>query len=153
MPKLYMLIGVPGSGKSTWIGAQDWAGDCVLVSTDKLIELEAGRQNKTYNEVFKDYIDTATKLMNDDVRDAVAAGKDIIWDQTNTGRKSRKSKLAMAKGYHKIAVVFATPEDSEWQRRLANRPGKSIPDAVLKAMATGLQLPTEDEFDEVWNAQ
>jgi predicted kinase len=148
-----MLIGVPGSGKSTWIGAQDWARDCVLVSTDKLIELEAGRQGKTYNEVFKYYIDTATKLMNDDVRAAVAEGKDIIWDQTNTGRNSRKAKLAMAPGYHKIAVVFATPEKEEWQRRINNRPGKMIPDAVLKAMASGLQLPVDGEFDEVWYAQ
>jgi predicted kinase len=145
-----MLIGLPGSGKSTWIATQDWARDCVLVSTDKLIDIEAGRQGKTYNDVFSSYIDTATKLMNDDVQEAVAANKDIIWDQTNTGRKSRKAKLAMAPGYHKIAVVFATPEDSEWQRRLANRPGKHIPNAVLKAMATGLQLPTEDEFDEIW---
>jgi predicted kinase len=153
MPKLYMLIGVPASGKSTWIAGQDWTRDCVLVSTDKLIDIEAARQGKTYNEVFKDYIDTATKLMNDDVRAAVEAGKDIIWDQTNTGRKSRKAKLAMAPGYHKIAVVFATPEDSEWQRRLVSRPGKAIPDAVLKAMASGLQLPAEDEFDEIWNAQ
>ncbi len=150
MPKVYMLIGVPGSGKSTWVNNQDWTRDCVLVSTDKLIDIEAGRQGKTYNEVFKDYIDTATKLMNDDIRAAVEAGKDIIWDQTNTGRRSRKAKLAMAPGYHKIAVVFATPEDSEWQRRLAGRPGKHIPDAVLKAMASGLQLPTEDEFDEIW---
>ena len=150
MPKLYMLIGVPASGKSTWIAGQDWTRDCVLVSTDKLIDIEAGRQDKTYNEVFKDYIDTATKLMNEDVQAAVEAGKDIIWDQTNTSRKSRKAKLAMASGYHKIAVVFATPKDGEWQRRLAGRPGKHIPDAVLKAMASGLQLPTEDEFDEIW---
>jgi len=153
MSKLYMLIGVPGSGKSTWIGEQYWANDCVLVSTDKLIDLEAGRQGKTYNDVFSSYIDTATKLMNEDVRAAVATGKDIIWDQTNTGRRSRKAKLAMAPGYHKIAVVFATPEDGEWQRRIASRPGKVISEAVLKAMAQGLQLPTEDEFDEIWNAQ
>ena len=153
MSKLYMLIGVPGSGKSTWIGAQDWARDCVLVSTDKLIDIEAGRQGKTYNDVFKDYIDTATKLMNADVLEAVAEGKDIIWDQTNTGRKSRKAKLAMMPGYYKIAVVFATPEKEEWQRRINSRPGKMIPEGVLKAMAQGLQLPTEDEFDEIWNAQ
>jgi predicted kinase len=88
--------------------------------------------------------------MNADVLEAVAAGKDIIWDQTNTGRKSRKAKLAMAPGYHKIAVVFATPEKEEWQRRINSRPGKMIPEGVLKAMATGLQLPTEDEFDEIW---
>jgi predicted kinase len=148
-----MLIGVPGSGKSTWVNAQDWVKDCVLVSTDKLIELEAGRQGKTYNDVFKDYIDTATKLMNADVLEAVAEGKDIIWDQTNTGRKSRKAKLAMMPGYYKIAVMFATPEKEEWQRRINSRPGKMIPEGVLKAMAMGLQLPEEGEFDEVWNAQ
>jgi predicted kinase len=123
------------------------------VSTDKLIELEAGRQGKTYNDVFKDYIDTATKLMNADVLEAVAEGKDIIWDQTNTGRKSRKAKLAMMPGYYKIAVMFATPEKEEWQRRINSRPGKMIPEGVLKAMAMGLQLPEEGEFDEVWNAQ
>lgn len=153
MSKLYMLIGVPGSGKSTWIGEQYWASDCVLVSTDKLIDIEAGRQGKTYNDVFSSYIDTATKLMNDDVRAAVEAGKDIIWDQTNTGRRSRKAKLAMAPSYRKIAIVFATPDEAEWQRRIASRPGKVIPEAVLKAMADGLQLPTEDEFDEIWKAQ
>ena len=153
MSKLYMLIGVPGSGKSTWIGEQYWASDCVLVSTDKLIDLEAGRQGKTYNDVFKDYISEATRLMNEDIQAAVEAGRDIIWDQTNTSRKSRKTKLAQVPGYHKIAIVFDTPDEDEWQRRLDSRPGKSIPRAVLKAMADGLQLPTEDEFDEIWKAQ
>jgi len=153
MSKLYMLIGVPGSGKSTWIGEQYWASDCVLVSTDKLIDLEAGRQGKTYNDVFKDYISEATRLMNEDIQAAVEAGRDIIWDQTNTSRKSRKAKLAQVPGYHKIAIVFDTPDEDEWQRRLDSRPGKSIPRAVLKAMADGLQLPTEDEFDEIWRAQ
>jgi predicted kinase len=148
-----MLIGVPGSGKSTWIGEQYWASDCVLVSTDKLIDIEAGRQGKTYNDVFKDYISEATRLMNDDIQAAVEAGKDIIWDQTNTSRKSRKAKLAQVPGYRKIAIVFDTPAEDEWQRRLDSRPGKSIPRAVLKAMAEGLQLPTEDEFDEIWKAQ
>ncbi len=153
MAKLYMMIGVPGSGKSTWINSQDWAKDCVLVSTDKLIELEAGRQGKTYNDVFKSYIDEATRLMNEDIKIAVEAGKDIIWDQTNTSRKSRKAKLSQVPGYHKIAVVFSVPEKEEWQRRINSRPGKIIPEAVLKAMAEGMQLPTEDEFDEIWTAE
>ena len=153
MSKVYMLIGVPGSGKSTWINAQDWVKDCVLVSTDKLIELEAGRQGKTYNDVFKSYIDEANRLMMEDVKTAVAEGKDIIWDQTNTGRKSRKAKLAMMPDYYKIAVVFATPEKEEWQRRINSRPGKMIPEGVLKAMAMGLQRPEQGEFDEVWTAQ
>lgn len=153
MAKVYMLIGVPGSGKSTWIASQEWAKDCVIVSTDKLIELEAARQGKTYNDVFKDYISEATRLMNEDIRSAVETGRDIIWDQTNTSRKTRKSKLTQVQGYYKIAVVFKTPEETEWRRRLGNRPGKTIPEGALKAMADGLQVPVDGEFDEVWNAQ
>ena len=146
-----MLVGVPGSGKSTWINSQEWSRDCVLVSTDKLIELEAARQGKTYNDVFKDYIGEATRIMNEDIREAVEAGKDIIWDQTNTSRKSRKTKLAQVEGYYKIAVLFPIPEKDEWNRRINNRPGKIIPEAVLKAMAEGLQKPTEEEgFKEIW---
>lgn len=150
MPKVYMMIGVPGSGKSTWINNQSWTHECVLVSTDKLIEIEAGRQGKTYNGVFHDYIKEATRLMEEDIRLAVEAGKDIIWDQTNTSRKSRKAKLALVPGYYKIAVVFDTPPTEEWERRLANRPGKIIPKGALTAMLDGFEFPKDDEFDEIW---
>jgi predicted kinase len=153
MSKVYMLVGVPGSGKSTWYNSQDWVNDCVLVSTDKLIELEAARQGKTYNDVFKGYIDEATRIMKQDVLDAVAAGKDIIWDQTNTSKKSRKSKLAMVKDYYKIAVVFDTPAEEELKLRLANRPGKNIPWNVMQNMIDNFDMPSEKEgFEEIWRA-
>ena len=38
MPTVYVLVGIPGSGKSTWISQQDWAKDCVIASTDNSIE-------------------------------------------------------------------------------------------------------------------
>ena len=149
-----MMIGVPGSGKSTWIANQNWIQDCVIVSTDNLIEAEAERQGKTYNEVFKDYIDTATGMMREQVAAAVAEGRDIIWDQTNTVAKSRKGKLTLVKGYRKIAVVFAVPEPAELEQRLAGRPGKTIPGHVLDTMIKGFAVPTEEEgFDEIWRAQ
>ncbi len=151
MPKLYMLIGVPGSGKSTWVNSQDWVRDCALVSTDKLIELEAARQGRTYNDVFKDYISEATKLMNEDVNMAAAEGHDIIWDQTNVNAKSRSKKLAMLPDYEKIAVVFNTPSANELMKRLASRPGKEIPWSVMTSMINNFEMPTEEEgFKEIW---
>ena len=95
MAKCYQLIGVPGAGKSTWIKAQEWAKDCSYVSTDMLVELEADRTDQTYNQVFKDYMPTAVKLMADDVVRAREAGKDIVWDQTSTTIASRKRKFNM----------------------------------------------------------
>ncbi len=152
MAKCYQLIGVPGAGKSTWIGNQSWAKDCVIVSTDNHVEAYAKSVGKTYNEVFKDYMPTAVDLMAKDVVKAREQGKDIIWDQTSTTINSRRRKFNMLRDYEHIAVVFATPEMTELKRRLASRPGKNIPSEVMVQMIKGFQMPTEDEgFTEIWS--
>lgn len=152
-PKLYMLIGVPGSGKSTWIANQEWAKDIPIVSSDKFIDYYAAKEGKTYNEVFKDYVKVATHLMDNQVEICKANNTDIIWDQTNTSAKSRKSKLAKLENYEKIAVFFATPEKEELDKRLAQRVGKHIPPNVMESMISNLEMPTEEEgFKEIWYA-
>jgi predicted kinase len=151
MSKLYVLVGVPGSGKSTWVANQDWAKDCVYVSTDHHVEDHAKSVGKTYSEVFKDFMPTAVNLMAEDVVRAREAGKDIIWDQTSTTLASRTRKFNMLPDYYAIAVVFKTPEKIELERRLGSRPGKHIPDYVMRSMISGYEPPTEDEgFKEIW---
>lgn len=152
-PKLYMLIGVPGSGKSTWLANQEWATDIPVVSSDKFIDEHAAKEGKTYNEVFADYIKVATHLMENQVLICKANNTDIIWDQTNTSAKSRKSKLAKLENYEKIAVFFATPEKEELDKRLAQRVGKHIPTHVMESMIANLELPSlEEGFKEIWYA-
>lgn len=153
MAKCYQLIGVPGSGKSTWIKNQDWTKDCVVVSTDDFVEDYAKECGSTYNEVFEDYMPTAVKLMADKVVRAREQGKDVIWDQTSVNVKSRKKKFNMLPDYYHIAVVFKTPDGPELARRLTSRPGKNIPDSVMKSMIYSFEMPTEDEgFKEIWFA-
>ena len=153
MNKLYVLVGVPGSGKSTWVNNQEWAKDCAYISTDKHVEEYAKSVGKTYSEVFKDYMPTAVNLMAADVVDARDAGKDIIWDQTSTTLASRKRKFNMLPNYYAIAVVFATPDRDELDVRLSGRPGKHIPKKVIDSMIAGWDEPTEEEgFKEIWRA-
>jgi hypothetical protein len=39
----------------------------------------------------------------------------------------------------------------ELKQRLASRPGKEIPDAVVEGMLASFEMPTEEEgFDEIW---
>jgi predicted kinase len=150
MPKCYQLVGVPGSGKSTWIKNQEWAKDCVVVSTDEFVEDYAKEVGSTYSDVFDDYMPTAVMLMTEKVVRAREQGKDIIWDQTSLTEKSRIRKFNMLRDYEHIAVVFPTPDRDELARRLASRPGKNIPDGVMKSMIRGFQMPTEDEgFTEI----
>jgi predicted kinase len=145
-----MLIGVPGAGKSTWIRSQEWHADTVLISSDNIIEDIAQQRGITYDDAYSGLIDDATKIMLSEVRAAVAAGRNIVWDQTNTSVKSRREKLRMLKGYYVVAVMFPTPEPEELERRLASRPGKTIPRHVMECMTTHLAAPTLAEgFDEI----
>jgi len=151
MPKCYQLVGVPGSGKSTWLHNQEWLQDAAYISTDHYVERQAELEGKTYSEVFRDFMPFAVKLMADDVVKAREAGHDIIWDQTSTTIESRARKFAMLPDYEHIAVVFKTPEADELARRLASRPGKNIPEHVMRGMIAGWDEPELDEgFKEIW---
>jgi predicted kinase len=153
MAKCYQLVGVPGSGKSTWAEFQDWALTCARVSTDKWVEIYAKEVGRTYSEVFDAFMPTAVDLMAKEVVAAREIGRDIIWDQTSTTVKSRARKFNMLPDYEHIAVVFNTPEADELARRLASRPGKNIPDHVMRSMIKGFEMPDEEEgFKEIWYA-
>ena len=151
MSKCYQLIGVPASGKSTWVAEQDWALTCSCISTDKWVEIYAKEVGRTYADVFKDFMPTAVALMAKEVIAARELGRDIIWDQTSTTIASRARKFNMLPDYEHIAIVFRTPPRDELDVRLSGRPGKHIPKNVIDDMIAGWEDPTEEEgFKEIW---
>jgi predicted kinase len=153
MPRCYQLVGVPASGKSTWIDTQDWALSCAKVSTDKWVEIYAREVGRTYSQVFADFMPTAVELMAKEVIAAREIERDIIWDQTSTTLASRARKFNMLPDYEHIAVVFRTPEHTELMRRLMSRPGKEIPEHVITGMIAGWEEPTVEEgFTQIWFA-
>jgi predicted kinase len=153
MPKVYVLVGVPGSGKSTWIFNQHWIVGMEYVSTDYFVEKFARRMGKTYSEVFEQVMPRCVRLMARAVRRARANGSDIVWDQTSTTVKSRERKFRMLPDYWHIAVVFPTPEVSVLKERLAGRPGKEVPWEVVQGMIDNFEMPSEEEgYKEIWRA-
>ena len=148
---LYVLVGIPCSGKSTWAANQEWLFACAYISTDVHVEAYAKQTGKTYTEVFEQYMPTAVDLMAVEVIAARTNNKDIVWDQTSTTIASRRKKLQMLPEYKAIAIVFTNPSIGEMTKRLASRPGKTIPRTVVTAMIDGFEPPTEAEgFAEIW---
>jgi predicted kinase len=152
MSKCYQLIGVPGSGKSTWVKNQIWALGLSVISTDNFVEAYAEQQGRTYSEVFRDYMPTAIDLMIQQIVFAHEHGHTVIWDQTSVTVASRRKKFRMLHDYKHIAVVFKTPDPEELSRRLASRPGKIIPEEIVQDMIDRFEMPTlEEGFAEIWH--
>ena len=155
MSELYMLIGVPGSGKSTWLRNHAFASMPIVLSTDDYIEREAALQGKTYNEIFDCSIAIANDHMWKSAHAAFQSNATVVWDQTNLDVRGRRYKLSKVPAtYQKHAVFFPTPDAEEHQRRLFTRPGKMIPQQVISGMINRLAVPTLDEgFDYIIIAQ
>jgi predicted kinase len=143
-----MLVGVPGSGKSTWLRDQKlWT---LIVSTDNIIEELAETYGLTYNEVFKSTIGFAELVMNNEMDKAIAYGDaNFHIDRTNLTAKSRRKFIEKLKphGYEFEAVVFPMPgteklSTEEWNRRLDSRPGKTIPGHILSSMIEHYEPPS-----------
>ena len=156
-PICTVMVGLPGLGKSTLIEGM-YKPDTFIYSTDSYIEQQAQALDKTYDDVFKDYIDKATFRMNALLDIAIKERLDIIWDQTNLGVGKRRKIINRMKqaGYWVRCVCIIPPEagwlddQKVWARRLANRPGKTIPHNIMTNMFESFTVPTMDEgFDVI----
>lgn len=135
MPNAYVLVGLPGVGKSTWV-----SGRAPIASSDKFVELMAKALGMTYNEAFPKAIKAAEANFWDSLD---GWDRDIYIDRTNLTVKSRARLFKALPNHTFTAIVF--PTTSDWKERLAGRPGKQIPEHVLRSMDQGYQPPTLDE--------
>jgi predicted kinase len=151
---LTILIGIPRSGKSTWI--KNNVTTEVVISRDDILMQFASKKygTTTYSDCFKavssdDQLEIDS-LLNQKFQGSVRENKDIVVDMTNMSRKSRRRWGASFKGKRK-AIVFAT-EFSEIVRRNEQDKieiGKYIPEHVLFSMSKNFVYPQYDEFDEI----
>ena len=152
----YILVGLPASGKSTYIKNQGFFGDDAFIySTDDAIQKKAKKAGKTYDDVFTNEIDNATKKANKGLQKALEYGRpNIICDQTNLGKKKRSRLIARFKQYKYRVVCVYFPiyyrDNSEWIDRLYSREGKTIPNEVVLKMIDGMNVPDIGEgFHEI----
>lgn len=158
-PTCYVMVGLPALGKSTQIQKMlQMIPVAFVYSTDEIIERIADHIGKTYSEVFKDHIDSAHVEADIMLSDAIKNKLDVIWDQKNLGVKKRSKIIKKMKraGYRVECHVMMPPtmshisDNVEWKWRLESRPGKEIPNHIMKQMYDAFVVPTEEEgFDEI----
>jgi len=156
-PTVYILIGLPASGKSTWREAFIKKNpNFYALSSDDIIDRKCEEAGLTYNEGFKRFVVAATNAFKQNVKKAFDNRDDFIIDRTNMTEKNRRDYIRSAdeKGYRKVAVNFIVPA-AVLKKRMKDRfdaTGKSVPDFVVDSMARGYVPPSKSEgFDEIQN--
>ena len=148
-----MLVGIPCCGKSTYVNKLKkipyWE-NAVVLSTDAYIEKIAKEHNTTYNEIFEDCINEANRQLELEFIEAKDKGKNIIYDQTNLSRKTRRKKLSKVPSFYARGAVYFVVSLEEALERNKHREGKFIPESILKIMYHQFEVPTINEgFDYV----
>ena len=159
-PTVFVMVGLPYSGKSTYIKKDKILRKLPILDTDSYIENYAKEKNKSYSDVFAKTIGRATDRMNSLVNANYKFGQSFILDQTNLSVEKRAKIIKKAKenSFKVVALSFAPYKDeAKLKQRIELRKDKKIPMQVLKTMASKFVLPTEAEgFDQViwvdgWN--
>ena len=144
-PILYMLVGIPASGKSTWANENEGYDSnekfTYWFSSDKIRSIYNLKDN---NKVFN--------ILHNRIFEALREGYNAIYDATNVSRKYRiffLNELNQKKiDCEKICVLFLTPVHICKERNAARF--ECVPDYVYDRMLRNFQLPMKEEgWDEI----
>lgn len=137
LPRLTVLCGLQGSGKSTY--AKKLKAE--VVSSDAIRKEFPGIKNDT---VFQKVYERVNNLLNE--------GKNVVLDATNITNKSRRQVFQNVKiPCIKICVIFNTPYNTCLERvRKRNKDIDShyVPEEVVEKYLYSFQIPF---YEEGWN--
>lgn len=141
----YMLIGLPGAGKSTWCKTEH--PELQVVSRD-IIRAELGYTKDADEKAVLDFKkeQEVTDKEHEMMQKLAEEGTDFIMDDTNLKRKYRKKTVEWLRsiGAKVVAVYFDTPLETCIKRREGQ-----IDAETMKKIASGLAMPERDEYDEL----
>lgn len=128
MPKMTLLCGLPGCGKSTWAKAEAARTGAVIHSSDALRqELYGNEDEQAHNpEVFRE--------MNRRTREDLRAGRSVIYDATNLNSRKRIAFLRELGDIscEKVCCILAVPPEICMENN--RRRERVVPDASIRRM-------------------
>lgn len=135
-PRLVVLVGPAGSGKSTFVGRQQ---------ADEVVSMDALRDNGVHKgnpAVLRDALDRLDK--------ALESGGTVIWDATALNRHQRSTVARVAEGRDALVTHAVVVVDEEVAlRRNASRP-HPVPPAVVSGQFARFTPPYSGEAHRTW---
>ena len=145
--QVHIMVGLPGSGKTTYIENCELSDSIVVVSRDKLVEDYAKMNGISYDEAWRSEETNFDAQVDEMIIKAIAEKKDVVIDKTHMSPSSRRRSLArFPKTYTRFAHVITEDFKTIFNRN-ENRNGKTIKMKTLVEMMKRFRPPMYDDFD------
>lgn len=143
---VYVMIGLPGAGKDTWIKENLPECKCIACRDDIRIELGlCGQDEKIAGTPEQENL--VTGIFNAKLREYVESGQDTVINNTNLRRKYRMAYKKLLR-YFPINWIYVVVKAPSIEDNIQRRSGQ-IPPEVLYRMEKSYEPPTPDEYDEI----
>jgi len=153
---MIMLIGLPGSGKTTWVNKhveENPDKRYNVIGTSVLLErmkVNGEPRKKHMTTKWEQLISKLTKCCQDMLRLASQRRRNFIVDQTNVFANAQKRKVRPFEGMVRKAVVIV-PSEEDYKARIEAQEKaecKDVPDNAVMEMKANYTLPEESKEGE-----
>lgn len=140
-----LLIGAPGSGKSTWGKFYAESRGIVRLCPDEFrAKLGTGEDDQSVSAA-------AFGMTRAGMDNTLSLGQSVMIDATNMYKKARKQFLDIARshGVKTMAVVFEATKETLLERNInrGKSGGRNVPEHVIDSMLSRYERPDNLEFD------
>jgi len=148
MSTIYIAVGLPGSGKSTYAKNFIKDKDIEYLSSDELRAVFGkGEDDQTVTPLVFGHI---KRKVDEFLKD----GKNVLVDATSVNRRERADYITTAKKYSAKVVVLVFKMDRQGlidrNKKRGEQGGRVVPDWVIDKMLTKYEEPSTSEgIDEV----
>lgn len=149
--RVFLMCGVPGSGKSTWVRERIAKYGGYHISRDEirfaLLEKYGGDYFSHEDEVINTFYKNINELLDNDEQCI-----DIYVDATHLTRTARLNVLNKidTNNAHMIAVWFDVPLELCLARNDEREGRARVPRQTIEDMFCRYSKPSKYDFDEVW---
>jgi predicted kinase len=143
-PKLIVMVGISGSGKSTFANGLKTSMNAEVVSTDDIrLELTGNAEDQTQNgRVFG----VAKKRVND----LLAQGKNAVIDATSLSPKDRKEWVQIGKSNDAEITAYVVNTNSVTAKKRNAGRVRKVPEWVIDKQIAKFSVPNSSEgFDKI----
>ena len=142
MADLYLMCGIPGSGKSTFLKNRVKKNNTTIISRDKIRFLIV----KPDEEYFS-HEDEVLEIFWKQINEALTTGKNVFVDQTSLTPRARKWLLQHVTGYTYANLIWIDETLETCLERNEERRGTRayVPRSVVRRMYNQFIEPSLDE--------